>query len=397
MSERHEDGAATGAGGEPARAGMPAMLRAGVDHAGLDRKYEALRESCARFLGYPVNLKHDCSELARFLEFSLNNVGDPFQRSPIALNTLEFEREVIECFEWLAGGESRETWGYVTGGGTEGNMYGLYLARELLPDGMVYFSEETHYSVMKVLRLQHMPNIMLKSQPNGELDYEDLEASLRINRHIPPIIFANIGTTMKGAIDNLDRIRAILEDLALPRHYIHADAALHGFGLAFLDDAPPWNFKAGVDSLAISGHKWLGSPIPCGIALARRHHVERIARSVEYVSLRDTTIAGSRNGLTPMILWHGLRHHGFDGLRAMVRECLATADHAIRCFRERGVEAWRNPHSPIVVFPRPSADLCARWCLASQGKLTHLVCMGHVTTGMIEEFVDEYAAAMAGK
>ena len=66
MSERHEDGAVTGAGGEPARAGMPAMLRAGVDHAGLDRKYEALRESCARFLGYPVNLKHDCSELARF-------------------------------------------------------------------------------------------------------------------------------------------------------------------------------------------------------------------------------------------------------------------------------------------------------------------------------------------
>jgi len=372
------------------------MLREGVDHAALDQKHAALREACKRFIGYPVNLKHDCSDLARFLEFSLNNVGDPFQRSPIALNTLEFEREVIECFEWLAGGEPRETWGYVTGGGTEGNMYGLYLARELLPDGMVYFSEETHYSVMKVLRLQHMPNIMLKSQPNGELDYEDLEASLRINRHIPPIIFANIGTTMKGAIDNLDRIRGILGDLALPRHYIHADAALHGFGLAFLDDPPPWNFKAGIDSISISGHKWLGSPIPCGIALARRHHVERIARSVEYVSLRDTTIAGSRNGLTPMILWHGLRRHGYDGLRALTRDCLATAEHAVRRFREHGFEAWRNPHSPIVVFPRPPEALRIRWCLASQGTQAHLVCMGHVTPGMIDGFVTEYVAAMAG-
>jgi histidine decarboxylase len=375
---------------------IPAMLLAGVDHAMLDQKYAALQEAGTRFLGYPVNLQHDCSELARFLEFSLNNVGDPFQHSPIHLNTLEFEREVIECFEWLAGGEPRDTWGYVTGGGTEGNMYGLYLARELLPDGIVYFSEETHYSVMKVLRLQHMPNIMLKSQPNGELDYEDLEASLRINRHLPPIIFANIGTTMKGAIDNLDRIRSILDDLVLPRHYIHADAALHGFGLAFLDDPPPWNFKAGIDSLSISGHKWLGSPMPCGIALARRHHVERIARSVEYVSLRDTTLAGSRNGLTPMILWHALRRHGYAGLRAMVRECLATADFAVSRLREHGFDAWRNPYSPIVVLPRPPELLRLRWCLAPQGRLTHLVCMAHVTPEIIERFVNEYVTAMAG-
>lgn len=375
---------------------VPAMLLEGVDHAALDAKYERLREAGTRFLGYPVNLDHDCSELARFLAFSLNNVGDPFQHSPIELNTLEFEREVIECFEWLAGCEPGEAWGYVTGGGTEGNMYGLYLARELLPDGIVYFSEETHYSVMKVLRLQHMPNIMLKCQPNGELDYEDLAESLRINRHIPPIIFANIGTTMKGAIDNLERIRAILEELALPRHYIHADAALHGFGLAFLDDAPPWNFAAGIDSLSVSGHKWLGSPIPCGVALARRHHVERIARSVEYVNLRDTTIAGSRNGLTPLILWHGLRRHGIEGLRAMVRRCLATADHAVRRLREHGFDAWRNPCSPIVVFPRPPEALRIRWCLAPQGKLSHLVCMGHVTPEMIDRFTGEYRAAMTG-
>ncbi len=380
----------------PTPAGIPAMLLAGVDHEALEHKYAVLKEACTHFLGYPVNLKHDYSELARFLEFSINNVGDPFQHSPIHLNTLEFEREVIECFEWLAGGDPQETWGYVTGGGTEGNMYGLYLARELLPDGMVYFSEETHYSVTKVLRLQHMPNIMLKSQPNGELDYEDLEASLRINRHIPPIIFVNIGTTMKGAIDNLERIRAILEELALTRHYIHADAALHGFGLAFLDDPPPWNFKAGIDSLSISGHKWLGSPIPCGISLVRRHHVERIARSVEYVNLRDTTLTGSRNGLTPMILWHGLRRHGYHGLRTMVADCLATAEHAVRRLCAHGFAAWRNPHSPIVIFPRPPLPLQTRWCLAPKGALTHLVCMPHVTPELIDRFVDEYVAAMNG-
>lgn len=33
-------------------------------------------------------------------------------------------------------------------------MYGLYVARELLPQGIVYFGEDTHYSVAKILRLR---------------------------------------------------------------------------------------------------------------------------------------------------------------------------------------------------------------------------------------------------
>lgn len=34
-----------------------------------------------------------------------------------------------------------ESWGYVTNGGTEGNMFGCYLARELFPDSTLYYSK----------------------------------------------------------------------------------------------------------------------------------------------------------------------------------------------------------------------------------------------------------------
>ena len=37
-------------------------------------------------------------------------------------------------------------------------MYGLYLARELHPDGMLYFSEEAHYSILKNARVLNMPH-----------------------------------------------------------------------------------------------------------------------------------------------------------------------------------------------------------------------------------------------
>ena len=40
-------------------------------------------------------------------------------------------------------------------------------------------SEDTHYSVVKVLRFQHTRSIMLKSQPDGQMDYADLRETGR--------------------------------------------------------------------------------------------------------------------------------------------------------------------------------------------------------------------------
>ena len=94
-------------------------------------------------------------------------------------------------------------------------MYGLYMGRELYPNGVTYFSQDTHYSVVKILRVLNMRNIMIKSQDNGEIDYEDLHETIRINRDSPVIFLANIGTTMKGAIDDVRKVRDILGNLVI--------------------------------------------------------------------------------------------------------------------------------------------------------------------------------------
>jgi histidine decarboxylase len=349
------------------------------------------------FIGYPCNQEFDYSALAPFLGFTINNVGDPFGGSNIPLNTHEFEREVLADFAELTHAPKDDWWGYVTAGGTEGNMYGLYVARELFPDSICYFSEDTHYSVAKVLRLQHTRNIMLKSQPNGEIDYADLRETLRIHRDCPPIIFANIGTTMKGAIDNLATIRGILEELAIPNAYIHADAALSGMILPFVDDPQPWDFADGADSISISGHKMLGSPLPCGVALARKRHVDRIARSIEYIGALDTTIAGSRSAVAPLYLWYRLRTLGCDGCRSMVQRSIHLADYAISALAKHGVEAWRHKNSITVVFPRPADAVMKKWILAPRKGIGHIITMPHMTEDIIDEFAADYAAAAQGK
>ena len=359
------------------------------DSKRLDKLEQHCIEESSKFIGYPCNAIYDYSQLFRFLRFSVNNIGDPFLPSNYHINSLEFEREVLEIFRELTKAPKDSFWGYVTNGGTEGNMYGLFLARELHPEGIVYYSEDTHYSVNKIMRVLNVRNIMIRSNPDGTMDLEDLRESLNIHRDVPSIVNVNIGTTMKGAIDDLAGIHEIIKDLAIQQYYIHADAALSGMILPFVDDPQPWNFPSGIDSIAISGHKMVGSPIPCGVAVAKKSNVDRIARSVEYVGTMDTTMSGSRNGITPLFLWYAFMSRGIDGYRQVVRNCFQVADYAIEKLKSIGRDAWRHKNSVTVVFPRPSMELISRWQIAVHHEVAHIITMPHVTTELVDRVVED--------
>lgn len=363
------------------------------DQQRLDDLLRRFTDDAQHMIGYPGTHIIDFSPLAPFFEFFLNNIGDPYSASTFRLNTHEFEREVVAWFKHILRAEETDVRGYVTGGGTEGNMYGMYLARELLPGGIVYYSEDTHYSVAKILRMVNARSIMIKSRPDGEMDYDDLTRTLHLHRDVPPIIFANIGTTMRGAIDNLETIKTILADLAIARFYIHADAALSGMILPFVDDPQPFGFDAGIDSIAISGHKMPGCPMPCGVVLARQAHIDRVARAVEYIGTSDMTVAGSRNGLSPLFLWYVIKTLGRDGFRDIIAECAAVSDYAIAQFKAYGITAWRHKNSLTVVFPRQAEDVLKKWQIATQGKDAHLITMPHVTRNHIDRFIADLVAA----
>jgi histidine decarboxylase len=285
-------------------------------------------------------------------------------------------------------------WGYVTNGGTEGNLYGLYLARELHPNAIVYFSQASHYSVTKNLHFLNMRHIMIREQENGEMDYDDLAETLNIHRDVPAIIFANIGTTMTEAKDDIERIQSILDDFAIVNRYIHCDAALSGIIAPFLTPRPAFDFADGADSVAISGHKFIGSPIPCGIVLAKKHSVDRIAQSIAYIGTLDTTVSGSRNGLTPLFLWYALRHFGTDGMRVRVNESLAVAAYAADRLNDIGIAAWRNENAITVVFPSPGPAIREKWQLATNGDQSHIVAIPGIENSDIDQFVNDMKAEL---
>lgn len=46
---------------------------------------------------------------------------------------------------------------------------------------------------------------------SGEINYDDLKAALVKNAGKPAILNVNIGTTVKGAVDDLDRVLEVLK------------------------------------------------------------------------------------------------------------------------------------------------------------------------------------------
>jgi histidine decarboxylase len=338
--------------------------------------------------GYPYNLSCDYSAIAQFFGFLLNNAGDPYVEPDFGLHSRKFEQEVLSFFAELYQIPEDEFWGYVTAGGTEGNLYGIYLGREIYPDGILYSSEDSHYSISKAARLFRIKHSVVDSQINGEMNYEHFEELISQNRHSPAIINLNIGTTVKGAIDNLDQVLEILDRYQIKDYYIHCDAALSGLMLPFLDNAPQINFQKPIDSIAISA-KFIGSPLPCGVVLTKKKWVEKVETIIEYIGSKDTTILGSRNGHTPLILWYAIQTRGYAGLAREAKTCINNAQYLFQQLQLREYPCMLNSFSNTVVLQKPSQRLIKKWQLASFENWVHIIVMQNIDRDKIDTFIHE--------
>jgi histidine decarboxylase len=348
-----------------------------------------VQEKTAFHAGYPLNLAYDYTALFQLLEFSVLNMGDPYVDSNYGSHSRRFEKQVLSCFAELYKILEDDFWGYVTSGGTECNLYGIFLGREVYPNGLLYFSADTHYSIAKAANLFNMESVIVRSLPNGEIDYDHLQELLEQNRHRPAILSLNIGTTMKGAIDDVDRVLSILEHLNIEKHYIHCDAALSGMFLPLLSGAPQVDFTKAIGSISVSAYKFLGAPIPCGVILTRRQFVKAVEVNIEYIGSKDTTILGARNGHTPIFLWYALKTKGFEGIKHEAEVCLKNAKYLfdrLNCIQH---PCLLNDFSTTVYFQRPPEQVAKKWQLAVQGDWAHIVVMQNINKWKIDTFLHD--------
>jgi histidine decarboxylase len=249
--------------------------------------------------------------------------------------------------------------------------------------------------LIKAATILDLPYVTIRASERGVLDYRDLAEQVGRRRQRPVIIAATAGTTMTEAVDDLHRITKVLDNAAVRRRFIHVDAALSGIPLALLDpdDRPGFDVADGADCVSVSGHKFLGIPTPCGIAVCR-NSLRAYLPTGGYAGSPDTTIGGSRSGHTPLMLWYALATLGVEGLRRRADHArqLATSLHS--GLVELGWEAFHHPHAFTVVLRTPPVAVLAKWVLVSHEGWSHVITMPGVGADQVDQFLADLAAAV---
>ena len=355
--------------------------------------------------GYPCSLSLQLSDFYRWmLEKNLdttliNNAGDPFTDHN-NINAMSFEREVIEYFGPKYGFTPDNLWGLVTFSGTDGNNHGIYfgakyLANETGQRPVVYVSKEAHYSNMRLCDLQNLEVCLIDTDERGRMSPEALEKALQPER--PALIIYAMGTTFKGAIDDQAALNAVLEKKKPVAVYRHLDAALFGGYLPFTDkkDLVDRNVQP-FDSIAVSGHKFLGLDEPAGLFLTTRDVLNKqTGFDVPYLNAEMPMINCSRSALAPLKLWWLIRHDGDKIWNEQATTMLETAAWLGQQLEQIGYPYYVGEASNTVYMKRPPADIVKKYDLAMDyderlgGELAHVIIMQHVSKEKLQMLIDD--------
>ncbi|KAJ2990437.1 hypothetical protein NUW58_g2951 [Xylaria curta] len=303
----------------------------------------------------------------------------------------------------LASSESRKDFkGAFTTGSTMGNRCGIMNALEQFPDAFIYFSTESHYSVIKTLRdCDTLTNRWTGEEPrysqiscasNGSILVEDLvrQAIADKNRcaakgvEYRMILFVNIGTTFVGARDDLLSIYQNLERVGIRISYIHIDGALDfGFETCGVNLGPP----GAVDND--------GMPLVQGITAS--HHKalgHMVSGEVLYFDPQNK-LSIPISGIDPRAVfenWLYSRVYSPSDLTLMLSYCLENASRLQKGLVGMGIATKRNDYSFITVFERPPSWIIEEFSLRPEGDWVHFIPMPHVSKETVDLFLDQLAS-----
>ncbi len=381
----------------------------------LDEWVEVWKTGRQTYFGYPANQQSEMSDFYKWYlsagmeVVNLNNAGDPMTDKPWRMSSHAFERDVIEYFAPLYGFTRDNVWGIVTHSGTDGNNHGIYFGANYLKnktgmDPVLYVSDEAHYSNMRLAHLQNLEMRLIKSDAMGRMIPQELEKALDTSR--PVLIIYAMGSTFKGAIDDMPTLNAVLDrHPEIPAIYRHVDAALFGGYLPFTEHRMMVSHEAmRFESIAISGHKFFGIDSPSGLFFCTRDVYENQADfNVTYLNSNMRMISCSRDAVQPLKFWWIIQKVGTEGWTEQAANIMRCTAYLKQQLDSIGWPAWVNRYSNTVFFRRPSDDIIAKYTLALGhddkfgGNLAHVVVMQHVTkekiNGFISDLMDELEAS----
>jgi len=292
----------------------------------------------------------------------------------------------LQTVDWLRElcGFPESASGLFVSGGSLANLTALAVARDVKLEGnldgaRVYFSDQTHSSIEKALRVAGFrPEHIVKLPCDSEFrivvaELAERVAADRATGLRPFCVIANGGTTNTGAVDPLREIAELAKREGL---WMHVDGA---YGAASVISDRGREILRGIelaDSLSLDPHKWLFQPIECGCVLLRDaamlkaayrilpDYLKDIHRNAQEVNPCDYGIQLTR-GFRALKVWLSLKVFGLDAFRAAITRGFELAEHAQRCLE--AMPDWE------VVAPANMATVSFRYAKGDDALQTALM------------------------
>lgn len=337
--------------------------------------------SPTRFRQYSTNPQVLSLEiLTDFAGLNWNNIGvHTFQDS--ALGTRKLERDVISMLGSLLGSKNID--GYITQGGTEGNLMGLWTGRNYLRKKnagqkiVLLKTSLSHYSVDKVADILDINQIIdVPLEKRGGMSPVMLEEILHNNvvrGQKKFLFFLTLGYNKTGTVDAVNEINMTLlqskQKMGI-EFYVHLDAAIGGLVYPFVADMPFDFTQASVSSITLDMHKTGFMPQTAGVFLCRKGLLEYVARPAAYLlgSKIDASFSGSRPGAVAAASWGVIKALGRQGFKTNVKLCLDLKEYFLLLL---------NQHKNVLVFSyitSPFLNIAAfSFQSFSGGKLPHSI------------------------
>ncbi len=207
-----------------------------------------------------------------------NTSNCTYESAPVASL---MERYMIDEMLYIIGFKKGE--GQMTTGSSNANMIAMMIARNQTitnakEQGLfshkplfAFVSADAHYSFDKAANILGIGSdnlIKIASKNNGQIDIDKLEVSINeviYNNGVPFFIGATLGTTVRGAFDNISELLIIKNKYKL---WLHGDGAWGG--ACIMNDKLKTKFLTDVDKLdsfTMDFHKMLNSALMCNFLL----------------------------------------------------------------------------------------------------------------------------------
>lgn len=297
----------------------------------------------------------------RFIDYNPSNLGSWSEDATQKYNTTQMEYEVIHNLIDLYHGSQENLGGYITSGGTEANIFCVWMGRTHLeqhsnPSEICLLKTSlTHYSIRKAGQLCNIPQFLLPlSKTEWNIDLDGFRSSIKSfykQGYRGFIVPLTLGYTATGTCDNVEEITKEADKLkkTLPgiNFYFWIDAAFNGLITPFLVRNFQPFYSQNIQALVVDFHKFGLVPYPAGIVLHRNKLLKLIENSIDYLWEQDTTLLGSRSGVPAISIWTMIHTLGKKGYGSLVKKQMKNKEYFLEQIKllSPKIQVITDPHS----------------------------------------------------